>query len=52
MESGSTNYSGKNPSTDFKYFCQKTDYAVIKMVDPCETINKTQGNNGEFEKNI
>ena len=49
LESGSTIYSGRNPSTDFKYFCQKTDFTIIKMVDPCESLNRIQGSSGELE---
>ena len=52
MESSSTNYSGKNPRTDFRYFCQKTGYNVIKMVDPCESLKKIQGSSGELKKKM
>ena len=51
MESSSTNYSGKNPRTDFRYFCQKTGYNVIKMVDPCESMKNIQFSSGKLLRN-
>ena len=51
MESGSTSYLGKNPSIDFKYFCQKTNYTVIKMVDPCESMKNIQFSSGKLLRN-